>query len=74
MEYKLLILLVTNKGQVLLRDRILQHLWDYEGNFVDGNTLTVYIKRLRDKIGDTNSELIQTVRGLGYKWNDDKSK
>lgn len=74
MEYKLLILLVTNKGQVLLRDRILQHLWDFEGNFVDGSTLTVYIKRLRDKIGDANSELIQTVRGLGYKWSEEKIK
>lgn len=70
MEYKLLILLVSNKSQVLSRDRILQHLWDFEGNFVDGNTLTVYIKRLRDKVDNAESNYIQTIRGLGYKWND----
>ncbi|MEG0297776.1 MAG: response regulator transcription factor [Clostridium sp.] len=70
MEYKLLILLVTNKAQVLSRDAILQHLWDFEGNFVDGNTLTVYIKRLRDKVDSDESNYIQTIRGLGYKWND----
>lgn len=68
MEYKLLLMFITNKGQVLSRDLILQRLWDIEGNFIDDNTLSVYIKRLRDKIESKDEAYIKTVRGLGYKW------
>jgi len=69
-EYKLLLLLVENKGNVLERNLLLKRLWDTDGNFVDGNSLTVYIKRLREKIEDDirNPIYIETVRGVGYRW------
>lgn len=69
-EYKLLLLLVENKGNVLERNLLLEKLWDTDGNFVDGNSLTVYIKRLREKIEDDirNPIYIETVRGVGYRW------
>ena len=69
MEYKLLLLFLRNKGIVLSRRRLLEMLWDTTGEFINDNTLTVYMKRLRDKI-ETNPqqpEIIITVRGLGYK-------
>lgn len=71
MEYKLLLLFVENKGNVLARNTILEKLWDVDGNFVDENTLNVYIKRLREKLEENlkEPEYIQTVRGLGYRWN-----
>lgn len=61
-------MLITNRGTVLSRTRILSELWDVGGDFVNENTLTVYIKRLRDKLGDSGTEpaLIRTVRGIGY--------
>ena len=65
LEYKLLLTFATNKGRVMTREQILDNLWDASGNFVEDNTLTVYIKRLRGKLGD--SLAIQTVRGLGYR-------
>ncbi|MCR4567511.1 MAG: response regulator transcription factor [Pseudobutyrivibrio sp.] len=67
-EYRLLLNFVNNKGNVLTRNQLLQDLWDVSGDFVNDNTLTVYIKRLRDKIeiDPTNPEIIKTVRGLGY--------
>lgn len=68
MEYKLLLMFLRNKGQVLERDLILQKLWDLEGDFIDGNTLSVYIKRLRDKLEENDIQYIQTIRGIGYKW------
>lgn len=68
MEYKLLLMFLRNKGQVLERDLILQKLWDLEGDFIDGNTLSVYIKRLRDKLEEDDIQYIQTIRGVGYKW------
>ena len=69
-EYKLLLLLIKNKGNVLERNLLLEKLWDSDGNFVDGNALTVYIKRLREKVEDDikNPEYIETVRGIGYRW------
>jgi len=57
-------------GQVLSRGQLLENLWDAAGDFVNDNTLTVYIKRLRDKIEDDPQEpqYIKTVRGLGYRF------
>lgn len=68
MEYRLLLTFISNRGKVLTRQRLLEDIWDVEGDFVNDNTLTVYIKRLRDKIEkDTeNPEYIKTVRGMGY--------
>lgn len=68
MEYRLLLILLNNRGKVLSRSQLLENIWDVEGDFVDDNTLTVYIKRLRDKIEEdaASSQIIKTVRGLGY--------
>ena len=70
-EYKLLLILIQNKNTVLSRSQILEKLWDVTYDFVNDNTLTVYIKRLREKIEDdsTDPQHVITVRGLGYKWN-----
>ncbi len=70
-EYKLLCLFMQNAGIVLSREQILDRLWDCEGNYIDNNTLTVYIRRLREKIEDNPSapRMIVTVRRMGYKWN-----
>lgn len=70
-EYKLLCLFMENPGIVLSSEQILGRLWDSSGNFVDNNTLTVYIRRLRTKIEDEPSapKRIITVRRMGYKWN-----
>lgn len=70
-EYKLLCLFMQNPNVVLSKERILDKLWDCEGNFVDSNTLTVYIRRLRIKIEDDPGEpqMLLTVRRMGYKWN-----
>ena len=65
LEYRLLLTFAQNKGQMLSRTQILESIWDSAGNFVEDNTLTVYIKRLREKIGDAVN--IETVRGLGYR-------
>lgn len=68
MEYRLLLILLNNRGKVLSRSQLLENIWDVEGDFVEDNTLTVYIKRLRDKIEEdaASSQIIKTVRGLGY--------
>lgn len=73
-EYKLLRMLMENPDQVLSQEQLLNNLWDCEGNYVDNNTLTVYIRRLRTKIEDDpgKPERIVTVRRMGYKWNADK--
>lgn len=73
MEYKLLLLFIENSGNVLTRNVILEKLWDVEGNFVDGNSLNVYIKRIREKIeGDMKEpRYIETVRGMGYRWKEE---
>lgn len=72
LEYRLLLTFAHNKGRVLTRNQILESLWDVAGNFVNDNTLTVYIKRLREKLEDDPQEprVILTVRGLGYKAGD----
>ncbi len=69
LEYRLLLVFVNNRGMVLSRSRLLECIWDVAGDFVNDNTLTVYIKRLREKIEDDpqNPSIIKTVRGLGYK-------
>ncbi|MBC8537185.1 response regulator transcription factor [Feifania hominis] len=69
LEYRLLLCFVNNRGRVLSRDQILSQIWDAAGDFVNDNTLTVYIKRLRDKLEENPAEprLIETVRGLGYR-------
>ena len=67
-EYRLLLILLNNRGRILSRTQLLENIWDIDGDFVEDNTLTVYIKRLRDKIEDepNKPEIIKTVRGLGY--------
>ena len=69
LEYRLLLFFLNHKGQVLSRNQLLEEIWDAAGEFVNDNTLTVYIKRLREKIetDPQNPEIIRTVRGLGYK-------
>ncbi len=68
MEYRLLLILINNRGHILSRNRLLEELWDIDGDFVNDNTLTVYIKRLRDKIEEdaADPKIVKTVRGLGY--------
>lgn len=74
MEYKLLLIFINNRGKVLSRQRLLEDIWDVAGDFVNDNTLTVYIKRLRDKIEEdpAKPQIIKTVRGLGYIIDDEK--
>lgn len=70
-EYRLLCLFMHNPNAVLTRGIILDRLWDGNGSFVDDNTLSVYVRRLRSKIedDDENPAYLLTVRGVGYKWN-----
>ena len=65
LEYRMLLILMENKGRTLPRSLILEKLWDSEGNFVNDNTLTVTVKRLREKLDHTRC--ITTVRGIGYR-------
>ena len=69
LEYRLLLVFLNHRGAVLSRSQLLEAIWDVAGDFVSDNTLTVYIKRLREKIEEDpqNPRMIQTVRGLGYK-------
>ena len=69
LEYRLLLVFFNNKGMVLSRNKLLEEIWNIAGEFVNDNTLTVYIKRLREKIerDPQNPEIIKTVRGLGYR-------
>ena len=68
LEYRLLLAFYNNRGVVMSRSQLLEEMWDVSGDFVNDNTLTVYIKRLRDKIekDPANPQIIKTVRGLGY--------
>jgi len=68
LEYRLLLIFANNQRLVLSRTQLLEGLWDFAGDFVNDNTLTVYIKRLREKIEDNSQEpkMIKTVRGIGY--------
>lgn len=70
-EYKMLCLFMQNPNIVLTKSRILDELWDCDGNYIDSSTLTVYMRRLRMKIEDDpgNPKMLVTVRGMGYKWN-----
>lgn len=65
LEYRLLLIFANNRGALMTRAQILEKIWDIDGNFVEDNTLTVYVKRLREKLGDAIS--IETVRGIGYR-------
>jgi DNA-binding response OmpR family regulator len=65
LEYRLLLTFASNKGQLLTRPQILESIWDSAGNFVEDNTLTVYLKRLREKLGGAVN--IETIRALGYR-------
>lgn len=69
LEYKLLLVFLNNRGTVLSRTQLLEAIWDIAGEFVNDNTLTVYIKRLREKMEDDpqNPAIIKTIRGLGYR-------
>ena len=69
LEYRILLVFLTNRGKVLSRRKLLEEIWDIGGDYVNDNTLTVYIKRIREKIevDPQNPQIIKTVRGLGYK-------
>ncbi|MBQ7433019.1 MAG: response regulator transcription factor [Lachnospiraceae bacterium] len=67
MEYKLLLVLLRHRGQLLSRQQLLGILWDDAGDYVNDNTLTVYMKRLRNKLDDREGTYIETVRGMGYR-------
>ncbi|MHB8130610.1 MAG: winged helix-turn-helix domain-containing protein, partial [Mobilitalea sp.] len=71
-EFKLLRLFMEHKGQLLLKEQILEAIWDAEANFVEENTLPVNIRRLRKKLEEDASQprLIKTVHGMGYIWNE----
>jgi len=69
LEYKILLVFIGNRGRMLSRARLLEEIWDIAGDYVNDNTLTVYIKRIREKIEDDpgNPKIIKTIRGLGYR-------
>ena len=69
LEYRILLVFLSNRGRVLTRTRLLEEIWDAAGDYVNDNTLTVYIKRLREKLEDDPQQptLIKTVRGIGYR-------
>ncbi len=68
LEYRILLMLFTNQNKLITREQLLEKIWDIAGNFVNDNTLTVYIKRIREKLEDDS--IIKTVRGLGYRIGD----
>lgn len=72
-EYKLLNIFLNHPHQVLSRQSILENLWDTDGDFIDDNSLSVYIKRLREKVEEDSSQpiYIKTIRGIGYRWDVD---
>ena len=65
LEYKILVLLFSNMGKTVTRENILDKIWDVAGNFVNDNTLTVYVKRIRAKLGE--NDVIKTIKGIGYR-------
>lgn len=69
LEYRLFLTFLNNRGQVLSRNQLLSGIWDVSGDYVNDNTLTVYIKRLREKLETEGDKLIETVRGRGYRLN-----
>ena len=64
-EFQILSMLIRNNGAIVTRSSLLQSIWDDSGNFIDDNTLSVHVSRLREKIG---ADKIATVRGIGYRW------
>lgn len=71
LEFKLFILFLKNRNKLITREQILNSIWDSNGNFVNDNSLSVYIKRLREKIDDNlENKVIETIRGIGYRLND----
>lgn len=73
LEYKILTILFENINRIVTREFLLERIWDISSNFVNDNTLTVYIKRLREKIEDdpNNPKIIKTIKGMGYKIEED---
>lgn len=71
LEYSICLNLFSNINKLITREEILNDIWDMAGNFVNDNTLTVYIKRIREKIGDKEGKIIETVRGVGYRVSND---
>lgn len=69
LEYKILYSLMSHPGKLFTRNEILSDIWDILGNFVNDNTLSVTMRRLREKLGDSDGQLIKTVRGMGYRLN-----
>ncbi len=69
LEYKILYSLMSHPGKLFTRNEILSDIWDISGNFVNDNTLSVTMRRLREKLGDSDGQLIKTVRGMGYRLN-----
>ena len=67
LEYKILFSMMSYPGKLFTRDEILADMWDVSGNFVNDNTLSVTMKRLREKLGDSDAQIIKTVRGMGYR-------
>ncbi len=67
LEYKILLIMMSSPGRLFSREEILAGIWDIQGNFVNDNTLTVTMKRLREKIDDRDGNVIVTVRGMGYR-------
>ena len=70
LEYTILLCLFQNQNILISREKLLNDIWDAAGNFVEDNTLTVYIKRIREKIGDSSGSIIKTIRGMGYRVGD----
>ena len=72
LEYRLLLLLLQNKGQILTRNQLLEEIWDASGEYVNDNTLSVYMKSLREKIEENpqSPRLLHTIRGIGYRMED----
>lgn len=67
LEFKILHILMAHQGRVFTREEILSNIWDISGNYVNDNTLSVTMKRIREKIGDKDGAIIRTVRGIGYR-------
>ena len=70
LEYRILLLLFQNLNRIVTREILIDRIWDISGKFVEDNTLTVYIKRIREKLGNEN--IIKTIKGIGYRVNKKK--
>ena len=73
-EFRILRSLIENSGAVLTRDQLLEKVWNIDGEFIEDNTLSVHIRKLREKVEEDPSKpkLIETLRGVGYRWNGEK--